>query len=173
MILADVDIEHFQRLGMLEISPYMDHRLQPASYDLTLGPYVGIWERYSGEDVYRVEKFDEGPEGELEYWLDPGDFVIMSTVETVTLSDSIAGDVAGKSSIARKGVIVEAAGFVDPGFSGQLTLEVFNMRKVPVLLTAGMAIAQIKFYQTRSKARRPYGTRGHYQGQKGPTPSWF
>lgn len=166
MILADCDIEFQQRLGTISIEPYSPDLLQPASYDLTLGPYATFIDQPNGP---WVEKFD-GPG--LHYYLNPDQFVLLSTVERVTLGASHAGQVAGKSTLARKGLIIESAGFVDPGFSGQLTLEVKNIGPNPIVLTAGMPIAQIVFFQMTRPASNPYSAeRNHYQGQTGPTPA--
>ena len=180
-VLADCDIERYRRLGLLDIAPWRDELLQPVSYDLTLAPYVteAVMVRQKNAlgftCVDRVswftEKFDEEEDGSLRHVLEPGDFALFSTVETVTLGNSVVGHVEGKSTIARHGVIIHFAGLVDPGFSGQLTLEVKNLSKIPFVMTAGMKIAQIEFSQTLSNVRRPYGSPGvgHYQGQKGPT----
>lgn len=182
MRFADQDIEQAQRLGMINISPWRDDLLQPCSYDLTLAPYVAIQEGWDGctcdgcqgpEGPWRIEEFDDIQPGGGTFILAPGVFMLFSTVETVTVGDSICGEVKGKSTWARRGLLVEAAGLVDPGFSGQLTLELKNLTEHPIILTAGVAIAQITFDQLRSKARRPYSTeRNHYQGQRGPTPPW-
>lgn len=168
MILADCDIQTFQRLGMLNISPWKDELLQPASYDLTLAPYARYYDHRGNT---HVEKFDEvGEDGRLVIPIFPNDFVLLSTIETVTLGPAVAGQVAGKSTLARCGLIVESAGFVDPGFTGTLTLEVKNIGPIPIFLKAGDSVAQIVFFQMRSKSVNPYNSeRNHYQGQSGPT----
>lgn len=180
-VLADCDIERYRRLGMLDIAPWDDELLQPVSYDLTLAPYVTYpykvhQKNFNGQVcmdavVWHSEKFGEDDFGNLAYELDPGEFALFSTIETVTLGDNVLGEVEGKSTIARNGVIIHFAGLVDPGFTGQLTLEVKNLSAIPFTMKAGMKIAQLKFSQTLSKVRRPYGSPGvgHYQGQKGPT----
>lgn len=166
MILADVDIEFQRRIGGIGISPYDPGRLQPASYDVTLGPYALFIDQPNGP---WVEKFDEPG---LHYWLNRDEFVLLSTIETITLDSHHAAQVAGKSTLARMGLIVESAGFIDPGFSGQLTLEVKNIGPNPILLTAGMPIAQVVFFQMVSKAHNPYNKeRNHYQNQVGPVPA--
>jgi dCTP deaminase len=170
MILSDADLMHYREVGLYDIHPWDDDRLQPASYDLTLAPYVSM-ERSSGDTRWwDTWKFDEDMSGGLTHVLEPGEFALFSTVETVTLSNQIAGQVAGKSTWARKGLIVESAGWVDPGFSGQLTLEMTNLTGYPLTLTAGTAIAQIVFMELRTKALRGYSVRGRYQDQVGPTP---
>lgn len=166
MILGDFDIEFQIRTGGINIEPYSADLLQPASYDLTLGPYVTFIDKPNGP---WVEKFDGD---DLHFYLNPDDFVLLSTIQKVTLGSYHAAQVAGKSTLARKGLIIESAGFVDPGFTGQLTLEVKNIGPNPILLHAGMPIAQIVFYQMVSPARNPYNSkRNHYQNQVGPTPA--
>lgn len=180
MILADGDIVQAQRLGFIRIDPWKDDFVQPVSYDLGLAPYVRFQEHFRQENgdgdlvvdevVWVKEKFREH---DLSYTVEPDEFVLMSTIETVTIGNNHVGHVVGKSTWARHGLLVEAAGLVDPGFTGQLTLEVKNLSKFPVKLYAGQRIAQITFSQTRSKVLKPYGQRGnHYQGQEGPTPPW-
>lgn len=161
MILADCDIENFQRLGMINIYPWTPEQLQPASYDLRVGvEYTelgsnSMWTISAGQKI-RIH---------------PDDFYLLHTEEIVTLGPNVAAQVAGKSTWARRGLIVESAGFVDPGFSGQLTLEVKNIGTLPVDVGTDDFLCQIVFHQMRSKALNPYGThRGsHYQGQTGPT----
>jgi len=177
-VLADQDIEFFRRIGGLDITPWDDAQLQPVSYDLTLAPYVtyqDCYREWSEHGVvvredwsWRTEQFDNPG---LTHVLAPDEFALFSTIETVRLSAGIVGHVEGKSTIARNGVIIHFAGLVDPGFEGQLTLEVKNLSQVPFLMTAGMSIAQIEFSLTRRPALHPYGSEGvgHYQGQKGPT----
>ena len=181
MRLSDVDIEFHRRTGHLDITPWDDDSLQAASYDLHLGCYVKIADFYETEIVdgvpthkivWREEKFEEGHSGQLYYVLRPNDFVLLSTVEEVFVSPTLASAVAGKSSKARDGIAVEFAGWVDPGFRGQITLEVKNNLPFPITLTAGMPICQIIFEQLRAPTQRPYGLKGHYQGQRGPTQSW-
>jgi dCTP deaminase len=176
--LSDADILAFRRLGQLDITPWGDDSLQSASYDLHLGCYVQIPDYWilgpDGEPVvvWRREKFEEADDGNLRFTLHPNAFVLLSTVETVRVAPTLASAVAGKSSKARDGIAVEFAGWVDPGFEGQLTLEVKNNLPFPIRLTAGMPICQVIFEELRTKALRPYGERGHYQGQRGPTTSW-
>ncbi len=134
------------------ITPFVDCQLQPASYDLLLG-------EWQGPDV-----------------LEPGEFRLASTVETVKIPDDLSGSLRGKSSVARLGLIVEAAGFVDPGFEGQLTLELYNMGNKAFVFRRNMPICQIAFFPLDKPAERPYGCEtlgSHYQGQTGPTPSWM
>ena len=109
--------------------------------------------------------------------LHPGEFVLGSTFELVTLPDDVAARLEGKSSLGRLGLMTHStAGFVDPGFSGHVTLELANVATLPVKLWPGMKIGQLCFFRTSSPVDNPYGSSAyanHYQGQRGPTPSRY
>lgn len=157
MILNDDTIERLCAYKDL-ISPYLRAQLQPASYDVSLLNLFNI-------------------EDEKEYqsrYIGPKQFMLGSTIEKICLPNNIVARIEGKSSWARKGLIVHTAGFIDPGFCGQLTLEITNLSERPVLLEHGMLIAQIAFQKMNKPAKRPYGhpeLGSHYQGQQGATPS--
>lgn len=146
-------------------SPYQfqDHQIQPVSVDLRLG------------DLMRLEQ--DSPVfgfGLSDYFLKPQEFILGSTAEWVGLSGNLVGQVHGKSTRARQGLIVHAAGLVDPGFKGNLTLEMFNMSSEVIPLSRGMLICQISFEFLSSYPDRVYGDpalHSHYQGQTGPTPA--
>ena len=136
MHLSDIDIINFRNMGHLGIEPWNPESVQPASYDLHLAPYCkGQYMVHSADDTRTVhwttEKFPEDCRGEMSYELEPGEFALFSTIETVTLSSGIVGQVMGKSSLAREGLITENAGLVDAGFSGTLTLEFSNISRIP------------------------------------------
>lgn len=181
MILTDNDIHVFRSLEAFSITPWDPEAVQPASYDLHLAPHLKrqipvYQENARGQvcvDTYTwvEEKFSEDCRGSLTYDLTPGEFLLFSTIEWVELGARIAGQVAGKSSMARQGLVTENAGWVDPGFHGTLTLEFSNIGGWPITLTAGMPICQIVLMECRSAAQRPYGTEGvgRYQNQTGPT----
>ncbi len=178
MILSDYDI--VERLGAkheaerLIIDPLDHSRIQPASVDLILGNrfiLIDADERIMG----RVNQGEALIEDNQPFWVSPGDFLLATTKETVTIPGDLVGRVEGKSSLGRKGIVVhQTAGFIDPGFSGQITLEIVCVYPVPVSIRPGMAICQIAFQMLKTPCIRPYGpARGsHYQGQKGPTPAW-
>lgn len=140
------------------IKPFNEYpQLQPASYDLRLG----------GIESIKEDSF-------VEYYLQPGEFLLGSTMERVYLKPNIVGRIEGKSSLARKGLIIHTAGFVDPGFLGTLTLEITNLGKDAFVLKREMLIAQIAFQWLDNPAERPYGhpeLDSHYQGQQGVTHS--
>ncbi|THA72542.1 dCTP deaminase [Streptomyces sp. A0642] len=178
MLLADHQIVDRVESGDLTISPFDPVRVQPASVDLLLDHYLRIPARPGAEiDVARVwaghttlTEIDEGG------WLmQPGDFVLASTVERIALPDDLAGRVEGKSSLGRLGLAVHVtAGFIDPGFAGQITLEIANLSPWPIRLRRQMPIAQLGLIPMASVPHRLYGRAGnHYQGQFGPTESRY
>jgi dCTP deaminase len=107
--------------------------------------------------------------------LHPGEFVLGSTLECCTLPDDLAGRLEGKSSLGRLGLLTHStAGFIDPGFSGHITLELSNVANLPITLWPGMKIGQLCLLRLTSPAEHPYGSASvgsKYQGQRGPTPS--
>lgn len=175
MLLSDTDIDQARHDGDLSIEPWRPSALQPSSVDLHLGsqllvPSYGV----RVIDVARVPVPHTTRETMVQHKLHRGDFVLGCTVETVTVGDSLAGVVEGISSLGRLGLMVHVtAGFIDPGFSGQITLEIVNCAPWHIVLRAGMRICQIAFQPLRSPARQQYGTRGHYQHQSGPVESRY
>ncbi len=107
--------------------------------------------------------------------LHPGEFVLASTYEVMTLPDDVAGRLEGKSSLGRLGLLTHStAGFIDPGFSGHVTLELSNVATLPIKLWPGMKIGQLCLFRLSSPAEHPYGSAvygSRYQGQRGPTQS--
>jgi len=114
-------------------------------------------------------------EDEEPFIIQPGTFVLASTLESVTLPDDIVARVDGRSSLGRLGLLVHAtAGYVDPGWTGKLTLELSNQSQMPIALYYGMKVSQISFLRMSTPVDRPYGSESlasKYQGQTGPTPS--
>jgi dCTP deaminase len=166
LILPDWDIRAAIELGELVIEPPpADDCFQPASVELTLGSrFIAPSRGYDS----RL------PTGGLQY-IQRGDFVLASTVESVKIPHHMVAQVNGKSSLARLGLVVhQTAGFIDPGFQGQITLELSNVSPEPVKLTVGMKICQLVFMYCSRPVERPYGhpeLGSHYQGQSGPTRS--
>lgn len=155
-------------------------RLQPASLELTLDSFILVEEtwvhRTAWGGVIKPEKpFYESTIPEDGAMLGTDAFVLASTVEKVHIPRDLVAQVNGKSSHARRGLVVhQTAGFIDPGFRGQITLELSNASMSPIKLTPGMAICQLVFFQMTSPSERPYGSKGlgsHYQGQAGATAS--
>lgn len=162
----------------LEISPFDPANLQPSSYDLTLDRHFLV----PNPDVTEVD-LAAVPEGHMlpevadgnGILLEPGDFILASTRESVRIPHHLLGRVEGKSSIGRLGLIVHiTAGFIDPGFHGQITLEIVNLAPWDLVLYPGQRIAQIAFSRLETAPDRAYGAAGnHYQGQHGPVQSRF
>ncbi|NLE86437.1 MAG: dCTP deaminase [Myxococcales bacterium] len=183
MILSDRDIRERLARGDLGIEPLDDPELQiqPASVDLRLGasfvvyrlPHVPCIDPHDARSVEGyTERIDIAPDGA--FVLQPGEFALGSTWERVRVPADLVARVEGRSSIGRLAVVVHAtAGFIDPGFEGQITLELSNLGRCAVKLYPGMRISQVVFHTMTSPAERPYGAdRGSkYQGQGGPVPS--
>ncbi len=183
MILSDGDIRRRLDEGDLQIEPLSDPemQIQPASVDLRLGtefvvyklPHVSCIDTADPDttDGYTETVSVDDREG---FILHPGEFVLGSTREWVRIPDDLVARVEGRSSIGRLAVVVHAtAGFIDPGYEGNITLELSNLGRVAVKLYPGMRISQLVFQQMTDTAERPYGPdRGSkYFGQTGPVAS--
>jgi dCTP deaminase len=179
-VLSDRTIKEQLAAGRIIIDPLDRDAIQPASVDLRLDntfrvfnvttrPYVDV--REPVDDLTALVRLS----GDEPFILQPGAFCLATTLETITLPDDIVARVDGRSSLGRLGLLVHAtAGYVDPGWTGKLTLELSNQSQMPVALYSGMRIAQISFLRLSSPVDRPYGSPGlgsKYQGQTGPTPS--
>ena len=175
MLLSDRDIVAEIDAGRIVLDPYEAGMLQPSSIDVRLDRFFRVFDNHKyphidpAQDQSDLTRLVE-PEGDEAFVLHPGEFVLGSTYEVVTLPDDIAARVEGKSSLGRLGLLTHAtAGFVDPGFSGHVTLELANVATLPIKLYPGMKIGQFCFLRLSSPSEHPYGSR--YQGQRGPTPS--
>ena len=180
MLLSDRDLRAEVKAGRLVIDPYDDSLVQPSSVDVRLDRYFRVFQnsRYTHIDPARqqdeltslIEAVGDDP-----FVLHPGEFVLGSTFELVTLADDLAGRLEGKSSLGRLGLLTHStAGFIDPGFSGHITLELSNVANLPITLWPGMKIGQLCIFRLSSSAEHPYGSSeagSRYQGQRGPTPS--
>lgn len=168
MILSDSAIIERLSLGGVEldgliITPFNADDVQPSSVDLRLGPELKI----ATPDGFR--EWHLGDDGALR--LHRPDFILAATLEWIEIPTDLVGVLVGKSSRAREGLCIEDAGYVDPGWKGNLTLEISNRCPMPVLLTLGMRIAQIRFEPLMGDCDRPYGSAGlgsHYQNSLGP-----
>jgi len=180
VLLSDRDLRAQLDAGRIVLDPYDPALIQPSSIDVRLDRYFRLFDNHKyphidpaleQPDLTRLVEVDD----DEAFVLHPGEFVLASTVELVGLPDDIAARVEGKSSLGRLGLLTHAtAGFVDPGFSGHVTLELSNVATLPIKLWPGMKIGQLCFFQLSSPAEHPYGTRqrgSHYQGQRGPTAS--
>ncbi|MGZ4592197.1 MAG: dCTP deaminase [Actinomycetes bacterium] len=180
MLLSDRDIRKEIESGRVGLEPYEAGMVQPSSIDVRIDRYFRVFEnhRYPHIDP-SVEQPDltrlVEPPGDEPFILHPGEFVLASTYEVVTLPDDIAARLEGKSSLGRLGLLTHStAGFIDAGFSGHVTLELSNVATLPIKLWPGMKIGQLCFFRLSSPAEQPYGSGAagsRYQGQRGPTPS--
>jgi len=180
VLLSDRDIRTQIDGGRVRLDPWDPAMVQPSSVDVRLDRYFRLFDNHkypvidpSSEqpDLTRLVEVDR----DESFVLHPGEFVLGSSYETVTLPDDIAARVEGKSSLGRLGLLTHAtAGFVDPGFTGHVTLELSNVATLPIVLHPGMKIGQLCFFQLSSASEHPYGSQvkgSHYQGQRGPTAS--
>lgn len=173
-MLSDVDIIKRLSDGSLEIDPYNGDNVEAASVDLRLG---NSFKRAEPELLSPISLSDDSNinwvEIEDSITLSGSDFVLATTMERVSIPDDLTAQVLGRSSFGRLGVSVhQTAGFIDPGFEGQITLELSNHGPLPIELQAEQRVCQIVFAQLSSPAMDPYGhEQSQYQNQSGPTPS--
>jgi dCTP deaminase len=180
MLLSDRDIKAELDAGRVVLEPADPAMVQPSSVDVRLDKFFRLFDNHTypvidpSQDQPELTRLVEAQPGEP-FVLHPGEFVLASTLEVVTLPDDIAARLEGKSSLGRLGLLTHStAGFIDPGFSGHVTLELSNVATLPILLWPGMKIGQLCFFRLSSAAEQPYGTKSagsRYQGQRGPTPS--
>jgi dCTP deaminase len=180
VLLSDRDLRKeldSQRLGVEPFDPAM---LQPSSIDVRLDRYFRVFNNTKYTHIDPKLQQDEltslvEKDNDEAFVLHPGEFVLGSTFEMVSLPDDLAGRLEGKSSLGRLGLLTHStAGFIDPGFSGHITLELSNVANLPITLWPGMKIGQLCLFRLTSAAEFPYGSSkagSRYQGQLGPTPS--
>ena len=182
MVLSDRTIKAEIAAGRIVIEPYSDSLVQPSSIDVRVDSKFRVFHnaRYPYIDVRQpMEDLTELVEiGESEpFILHPGEFVLGQTLESIALPDDIVARLEGKSSLGRLGLLIHStAGFVDPSFEGNLTLELSNVANLPITIYYGMPIGQISFMRLDGPVETPYGAtkaRSKYQGQAEPTPSRF
>jgi dCTP deaminase len=192
MVLADVDIRSRIENGSIGVEPYDETNVEPASLDLTLGDdFVKLVPNMVGEEHSRSVKpypkpvsltdDSKSPEDlithrtidERPVLIRPGDLLLATTREYVDVPDDLTAQVLGRSSLGRLGVSVhQTAGFIDPGFSGEITLELSNNGPAPVELEEDLRVCQIIFNELSQTAANPYGHEGsNYQDQTGATES--
>ena len=169
MILSDRTIKRMLSEGSLGISPVEDTQIQPASVDIRLGTTFSIVEDSSKGIITLGEATGYKTMTADRYLLLPGQFVLATTMEYISLPDNLTAFVEGRSSLGRMGLFIQNAGWVDPGFSGEITLELFNANRCAIELTAGRRIGQLVFALMDEPAENPYN--GKYQGQRGATGS--
>ena len=180
VLLSDRDIRAQVDDGRVVLDPYDAAMIQPSSIDVRLDKFFRLFDNHKypfidpasdQPDLTRLVEVDE----DEPFILHPGEFVLGSTYEQVTLPDDIAARLEGKSSLGRLGLLTHStAGFIDPGFTGHVTLELSNIATLPIKLWPGMKIGQLCLFRTSSPAEHPYGSPvygSRYQDQRGPTPS--
>lgn len=180
MLLSDADIRSEISAGNVVLEPYDPEMIQPSSVDVRLDKFFRLFDNHKyptidpsvdQSDLTRLVEADP----DEPFILHPGEFVLGSTYEYVTLPNTLAARLEGKSSLGRLGLLTHStAGFVDPGFQGHVTLELSNMATLPIQLWPGMKIGQMCFFRLESPAENPYGSERYgsrYQGQRGPTAS--
>ena len=180
MLLSDRDIRSEIDAGRVKIDPYDPDLVQPSSIDVRLDRFFRVFENHKyphidpaveQPDLTRLVEVDP----EEVFILHPGEFVLASTYEVLSLPNDIASRLEGKSSLGRLGLLTHStAGFIDPGFSGHVTLELSNMATLPIKLYPGMKVGQLCMFRLSSPAEHSYGSSiygSRYQGQRGPTPS--
>jgi dCTP deaminase len=182
MVLSDRTIRRLLEEGRIGIDPYAEELLQPSSVDVRVDRLFRVFRnsRYPFIDVKQeMEELTELVEVEPDeaFILHPGEFVLGSTLERITLPDDLVARLEGKSSLGRLGLLIHStAGFIDPGWDGHVTLELSNVANLPITIYYGMKIGQLSFVQLSEPAEHPYGTGdlgSKYQGQVGPTPSRY
>jgi dCTP deaminase len=181
VLLSDRDILAEIDAGRIGLNPWEQSMLQPSSIDMRLDRFFRVFENHKYPHIDPAEDQPDLTreivvEGDREpFILHPGEFALGSTYEVVSLPDDVAARVEGKSSLGRLGLLTHAtAGFIDPGFTGHVTLELANVATLPIKLWPGMKIGQLCFFRLTSPAEHPYGSSKYgsrYQGQRGPTPS--
>jgi len=182
VVLSDRSIREEVELGRIVVDPFDPGLVQPSSVDVRVDRSFRVFHnaRYPYIDVRQpMDDLTEKVEvkGDEPFILHPGEFVLGQTLERVTLPDDLVARLEGKSSLGRLGLLIHStAGFVDSGFSGNLTLELSNVANLPITIYHGMPIGQISFMRMDGPVDRPYGsgdTGSKYQGQAEPTPSRF
>jgi dCTP deaminase len=180
VLLSDRDIRAEIEAKRVVLDPYDAEMLQPSSVDVRIDRYFRLFDNHKYPVIDPAEEQPEltrlvEVEPDEAFVLHPGEFVLASTFEVVTLPDDVAARLEGKSSLGRLGLLTHStAGFIDPGFSGHVTLELSNVATLPIKLHPGMKIGQLCFFRLSSAAEKPYGSTAsgsRYQGQRGPTAS--
>jgi dCTP deaminase len=180
MLMSDRDIRAELESGRIGLEPLEMGLLQPSSFDVRLDRFFRLFDNHKYPYIDPAENQDEltrliEVDPNEPFILHPGEFVLGSTFEFVSLPDDIAARLEGKSSLGRLGLLTHStAGFVDPGFKGHVTLELSNVATLPIKLWPGMKIGQLCFFKLSSPSESPYGSEKYnsrYQGQRGPTAS--
>ena len=169
MILSDKTIQKMLENGELTIAPLEPDQIQPASVDIRLGSTFSVVEDSPTGIISMDRKIQYKTIETDTYVLLPGQFVLATTMEYFSLPDDLTAFVEGRSSLGRMGLFIQNAGWVDPGFCGEITLELYNANRCAIELKAGRRVGQLVFAKMDDHALHPYN--GKYQGQRGATGS--
>ncbi len=169
MILSDGTIKQLIHEGILQIDPLTDEQIQPASVDLRLGNHFLKVDENTIESMALDKEIKYVEFTSDEVIIPPHSFLLATTMEYIQVPENLTAFVEGRSSIGRIGLFIQNAGWVDPGFEGEITLELYNANRLPIKLMAGRRICQLVFAQLDKKALNPYN--GKYQKQKSATGS--
>ena len=170
MILNDKELAKLIDSDKPLVYPVSENGIQPASIDIRLGDnFLRPVPKYRANEYNQFDKPVEYDKFSGEILIDSHEFILATTMEFVNLPDDITAFVEGRSSIGRMGLFIQNAGWVDPGFEGQITLELYNASEVPILLKPFTRIGQLVFCRMSSECGNPY--RGKYQNQSCATGS--
>ena len=169
MILSDITLTEMIEKGELKCEPLTQESIQPASIDCRLGDNFLVVEDRNMQSLDMSSEIKYRTYNDTHITIPPQSFLLATTMEYVELPDNLTAFVEGRSSIGRMGLFIQNAGWVDPGFKGQITLELFNANSLPIRLEAGRRICQLVFCKMDQSAKNPYA--GKYQGQKNTTGS--
>jgi dCTP deaminase len=164
MILSDKTLARLIKENTLRIRPMEQSQIQPASIDIRLGNTFAVVDDTAGGVLTLDNKVIYKTITAEQYVLLPGQFVLATTMEYISLPDNVTAFVEGRSSLGRLGLFIQNAGWVDPGFEGEITLELFNANRCAIQLCSGRRIGQLVFAQMDENALNPYN--GKYQGQR-------
>jgi len=169
VILSDKTISEKLHSKKLSIEPLTSEQIQPESVDLRLGfSYLKVKEHQVGlmslDEEIQYEHFENE-----EVIIPPHSFLLATTLEYIRLPENVTAFVEGRSSIGRMGLFIQNAGWVDPGFEGQITLELYNANRLPIKLVSGRRICQLVLAEMDQAAQQPY--KGKYQKQRNATGS--
>ena len=169
MILSDKTILKMLQDKTLRIEPLSEEQIQPASVDIRLGNTFSIVDDTPSGVITLEHEIKYKTITTDTFLIMPGQFVLATTMEYIELPDNLTAFVEGRSSLGRMGLFIQNAGWVDPGFKGEITLELYNANKCAIELKAGRRVGQLVFAGMDESALNPYN--GKYQGQKGATGS--
>ena len=164
MIISDLTLKQYLKDGTIEVDPLEEYQIQPASIDMRLGNHFLTVDQHAMHHISMDEPIKYQEINRDEIIVQPKSFVLATTMEFIKLPDNMTAFVEGRSSIGRMGLFIQNAGWVDPGFEGEITLEIFNANSLPIKLNAGRRICQLVFAQMDQTTDNPY--RGKYQGQR-------